>query len=104
MGERVQRAVERWINLSILVRILLGWSTCQTIQRRDELNVQETSLELQDPIKAPRSTPSDHDTTVYASLARMFGGHPSNVRTMEWYQFVMHCLQTESCLIQDISD
>ena len=56
------------------------------------------------PITMHRSTASNSDMDVYASLARLFGGADSNVHTTGWYQFVMYCVETRLCIIQDICD
>ena len=37
LKEKVQQATKRWINLSILERIMMGWDTCTLIQRRETI-------------------------------------------------------------------
>ena len=54
------------------------------------------------PLKMYPVTALEHDSAVYASLVQMFGGPDSNIYEFEWYQFVLHCLETRSCLIQDV--
>lgn len=56
------------------------------------------------PIKLRRPIPSEYDWTVYASLIRMFDGSDPNMYIRSWYQFIMHCVKSWSCLVQDICD
>ena len=50
------------------------------------------------PLRLYRLSASDQDLAVYASLARMFGGSNTNIRKFGWYQFIMYCLESRSCL------
>ena len=49
------------------------------------------------PLKLHRVVPLDEDFTTFASLARMFGAPHSNIHEFEWYQFVIHSLESRSC-------
>ena len=55
-------------------------------------------------LRMHRIIPSDSDFSVYASLAQMFGGPDFNIYKQDWYQFVLYCLESRSCLIQDLCD
>ena len=56
------------------------------------------------PLKLHPLVPSEEDFTAFASLAQMFGGSDSNIHEFEWYRFVRQCLESRSCLIQDLCD
>ena len=49
------------------------------------------------PLRMHRLIQSEQDFTVFASLARMFGGSRSNIHEFEWYRLVLRCLQSQSC-------
>lgn len=60
------------------------------------------------PIHVHQSITSEKDMIAYASLSRMFGqSHNysrSNVIEEDWYRFVLECLKSRSCLIQDLCE
>lgn len=55
------------------------------------------------PIRV-RFIASEEDLAVYASLIRMFGGSKSNIHEFQWYHFASRCVETGSCIVQDICD
>lgn len=56
------------------------------------------------PIQLHRRVSSDKDWIIYASLFQMFGQSHSNVLERDWYRFVLKCMQSRSCLIEDLCD
>ena len=45
---------------------------------------------------------SDHDLADYLSWAQMFGGPDTNIYEFEWHQFILTCVVSPSCSIQDL--
>lgn len=56
------------------------------------------------PIHLHRSIPSETDCVVYASLSQMFGQTHSNLFEKDWYRFVLECLESRSCLVEDLCE
>ena len=56
------------------------------------------------PLRLHRLLALDSDIGTYTSLSRMFGGPDSNIQDFEWYQFILKCVESRSCPIQDLSD
>ena len=54
------------------------------------------------PLRMHRLLASDSDIATYASLARMFGGPDSNIHEFEWYRFILNCVESRSCSIQEL--
>ena len=44
----------------------------------------------------------NEDAAVYYSLTRIFGGLDSNVHDFQWYRFILECVRSASCRIQDL--
>ena len=54
------------------------------------------------PLKLHRVVPPWEDYTDFASLALMFGGPTTNIHEFGWHRFVLQCLESRLCLIQDL--
>lgn len=56
------------------------------------------------PLKISRIVlfPTNEDIAIYASLYRMFGGPGSNIHKFEWYQYIMHCVESGSCFVDNL--
>lgn len=59
------------------------------------------------PIHLHRPIPSEKDWITYASMIQMFGpfgqSH-SNLLEKDWYRFILKCLGSRSCLVQDLCE
>ena len=48
--------------------------------------------------------PISEDIAVYAELARLCSGLDSNMHEFEWYRFIVQCVHSKSCTVQELCD
>ena len=54
------------------------------------------------PLTMHQILSSEHAVSVFTSLAQMFGGPNCKIHEFDWYQYVLYCLESRSCLIRNL--